>query len=174
MNSLLHRLPLELFNSIICAVDNKKDLKSLRLTCRALRDACTPRLYSDMYVSMEKFYAYDYDPKKEDDDDGSYILVDEYEYVQERFTDFMYTHGHLVRSLGVDGAESYRSPLELVRFLEFMPNIQDVVMRGVYEIDADSELESESDDEVARCRFRDIRSKIFWLFFKASLQDASP
>lgn len=138
MNSSLLRLPPGPLNSIICAVNNNRfydskiDLKSLRLTCRALKDACTPLLYSDMYVNLESFYRRSYDLDDLDEFGNLLNYMDDFDFGQIRFAEFTATYGHLVRRLEVANKRG-DSPVQLVKFLEKMPNLEEVVMDGVFE-----------------------------------------
>lgn len=130
-----------------------------------------PRLYGDMYVSMKNFYAFDFDSMREGFEDPNEFEVfrdgfDEFEHGQDRFKEFAFTYGHLVRSLVVEGEEPSNeqpSPLHVARFLDQMPNLRDTVMYGVFGYTT-SDLES--DEEENGC-FRDEMAK---LLERASLQ----
>lgn len=154
MSLLLQRLPPELLSYFIRTVDNKRDLKSLRLTCRLLRDFCTPQLYSDVYVTTGGVYAYHPDSDDSDSEpDYSDFEFRLFNHGQKRFQKFATTYGHLMRSLEVNftpedpesGAE--RSPFEIAGFLDYMPNLRAFTMRGALEYTYINS-EEESDEEV--------------------------
>lgn len=125
MNCLLFRLPLEVLYIVIWSVDNGRDVKSLSLTCSALRNACTQRIYSNIYVAM----ASSRDDPDSDDEKASYS--DKAIHQQKRFGKFTSTYGHFVQSLLVE-ADVTRCPLHVAGFLDRMPNLRTLTLRGTF------------------------------------------
>lgn len=129
-SSIPSGLPSEIFDNIIGRVEGRNNLKSLRLTCRALNSFATRWLFRDIYISICSLRA----------DDRFQKLIEKY--------------GHLVRELDVDGIYGPRSdclcPFEVTPFLERMPFLQEIRMRGTYHSWFHDEIQSEGFLELLR------------------------
>jgi hypothetical protein len=111
-SSILSGLPSEIFDSIIGRVEGRNNLKSLRLTYRALNSFATRWLFRDIYICICSLRG------------------------DERFQKLIEKYGYLVYELDVDGIYSPRSdclcPFKVTPFLERLPFLQEIRMCGTY------------------------------------------
>lgn len=107
----LNQFPPELIDHVLSRL-SRSDLKAARLTCRALSGIATHWLYHSVYTRVTSFQ--------------KNVIRQEIEGLNELVWKFV----PLIHSLDVDGEENY-CPFEVASFLDQLPALEKISMRGV-------------------------------------------